>query len=201
MTDHLRVAVFFFFESLKSASQLLHMFASLSLSFGVSAAVASLTAATSKAESARSARKTFREAPRPKTNRDARLSAQQRGARRSQRSVCVFRARSMTEQQEQSEEPGLVSTQDLDPSKDDDGHFRQISHTRTHIHIQTPTRHLHPVHSHGFQPQEIHSFGTFLVLLFELHLLTSNSESHDSRDNFLLEDTFITVYVLEATSE
>ncbi|CAI5644847.1 unnamed protein product [Oreochromis niloticus] len=36
------------------------------------------------------------------------------------------RARSMTEQQEQSEEIGLLSTQDLDPSKDDDthGHFR-----------------------------------------------------------------------------
>ncbi|XP_029702324.1 GRAM domain-containing protein 2A isoform X2 [Takifugu rubripes] len=34
------------------------------------------------------------------------------------------RARSMTEQQEQSEEPGLGSTQDLDPSKEDDGHFR-----------------------------------------------------------------------------
>ncbi|XP_018538989.1 GRAM domain-containing protein 2A isoform X1 [Lates calcarifer] len=36
------------------------------------------------------------------------------------------RARSMTEQQEQSEETGLLSTQDLDPSKDDDthGHFR-----------------------------------------------------------------------------
>lgn len=48
--------------------------------------------------------------------------------------VCVFRARSMTEQQEQSEETGLVSTQDLDHSKDDDthGHFRQISHTQTH---------------------------------------------------------------------
>lgn len=32
----------------------------------------------------------------------------------------------MTEQQEQSEETGLLSTQDLDPSKDDDthGHFR-----------------------------------------------------------------------------
>ncbi|XP_030579896.1 uncharacterized protein gramd2aa isoform X6 [Archocentrus centrarchus] len=40
--------------------------------------------------------------------------------------VCVSRARSMTEQQEQSEETGLLSTQDLDPSKDDDthGHFR-----------------------------------------------------------------------------
>uniref|UniRef100_A0A3Q1JD83 GRAM domain-containing protein n=1 Tax=Anabas testudineus TaxID=64144 RepID=A0A3Q1JD83_ANATE len=37
-----------------------------------------------------------------------------------------YRARSMTEQQEQSEEAGLLSTQDLDPSKDDDthGHFR-----------------------------------------------------------------------------
>ncbi|KAK1891112.1 GRAM domain containing protein 2A [Dissostichus eleginoides] len=36
------------------------------------------------------------------------------------------RARSMTEQQEQSEETGLLSTQDLDHSKDDDthGHFR-----------------------------------------------------------------------------
>ncbi|KAM9408091.1 GRAM domain-containing protein 2A [Pholidichthys leucotaenia] len=36
------------------------------------------------------------------------------------------RARTMTEQQEQSEETGLLSTQDLDPSKDDDahGHFR-----------------------------------------------------------------------------
>lgn len=37
-----------------------------------------------------------------------------------------YRARSMTEQQEQSEETGLLSTQDLDPSKEDDthGHFR-----------------------------------------------------------------------------
>uniref|UniRef100_UPI003AAC8C9E GRAM domain-containing protein 2A n=1 Tax=Centroberyx gerrardi TaxID=166262 RepID=UPI003AAC8C9E len=36
------------------------------------------------------------------------------------------RARTMTEQQEQSEETGLLATQDLDPSKDDDthGHFR-----------------------------------------------------------------------------
>ncbi|XP_067351908.1 GRAM domain-containing protein 2A isoform X1 [Channa argus] len=36
------------------------------------------------------------------------------------------RGRSMTEQQEQSEETGLLSTQDLDPPKDDDthGHFR-----------------------------------------------------------------------------
>ncbi|XP_044210705.1 GRAM domain-containing protein 2A isoform X3 [Thunnus albacares] len=36
------------------------------------------------------------------------------------------RARSMTEQQEQSEETGLLTTQDLEPSKDDDthGHFR-----------------------------------------------------------------------------
>lgn len=53
-------------------------------------------------------------------------------------SVCVFRAKSMTEQQEQSEETGLVSTQDLDPSKDDDthGHFRQISHTNTHTVLQ-----------------------------------------------------------------
>ncbi|XP_022605411.1 GRAM domain-containing protein 2A-like isoform X1 [Seriola dumerili] len=36
------------------------------------------------------------------------------------------RARNMTEQQEQSEDTGLLSTQDLDPSKDDDthGHFR-----------------------------------------------------------------------------
>nr|XP_043886503.1 GRAM domain-containing protein 2A isoform X4 [Solea senegalensis]XP_043886504.1 GRAM domain-containing protein 2A isoform X5 [Solea senegalensis] len=36
------------------------------------------------------------------------------------------RARSMTEQQEPSEETGLLSTQDLEPSKDDDthGHFR-----------------------------------------------------------------------------
>ncbi|XP_037604458.1 GRAM domain-containing protein 2A isoform X2 [Sebastes umbrosus] len=36
------------------------------------------------------------------------------------------RARSMTEQQEQSEETGLIATQDLDHSKDDDahGHFR-----------------------------------------------------------------------------
>ncbi|XP_061595412.1 GRAM domain-containing protein 2A isoform X3 [Cololabis saira] len=36
------------------------------------------------------------------------------------------RARSMTEKQEQAEETGLISTQDLDPSKDDDthGHFR-----------------------------------------------------------------------------
>ncbi|XP_022605418.1 GRAM domain-containing protein 2A-like isoform X2 [Seriola dumerili] len=35
-------------------------------------------------------------------------------------------ARNMTEQQEQSEDTGLLSTQDLDPSKDDDthGHFR-----------------------------------------------------------------------------
>ncbi|KAM4592332.1 GRAM domain-containing protein 2A isoform 5-T6 [Odontesthes bonariensis] len=40
--------------------------------------------------------------------------------------ACRVRARSMTEQQEQGEETGLVSTQDLDPSKDDDthGHFR-----------------------------------------------------------------------------
>lgn len=46
--------------------------------------------------------------------------------------VC-FRARSMTEQQEQSEETGLLPSQDLDPSKEDDahGHFRQISHTCT----------------------------------------------------------------------
>ncbi|XP_029936791.1 GRAM domain-containing protein 2A isoform X3 [Myripristis murdjan] len=37
-----------------------------------------------------------------------------------------MRARTMTEQQEQIEETGLVSAQDLDPSKDDDthGHFR-----------------------------------------------------------------------------
>lgn len=35
----------------------------------------------------------------------------------------------MTEQQEPAEETGLLSTQDLDPSKDDGthGHFRQIS--------------------------------------------------------------------------
>lgn len=48
--------------------------------------------------------------------------------------VCVFRARNMTEQQEQSEETGVLSTQDLDPSKDDDthGHFRQISHTHNY---------------------------------------------------------------------
>ncbi|XP_072236205.1 GRAM domain-containing protein 2A isoform X1 [Leuresthes tenuis] len=40
--------------------------------------------------------------------------------------ACRVRARSMTEQQEQGEETGLISTQDLDPSKDDDthGHFR-----------------------------------------------------------------------------
>ncbi|XP_038556417.1 GRAM domain-containing protein 2A isoform X2 [Micropterus salmoides] len=44
----------------------------------------------------------------------------------SQRIASRARARSMTEQQEQSEETGLLSTQDLDPSKDDDthGHFR-----------------------------------------------------------------------------
>lgn len=63
----------------------------------------------------------------------------------------------MSEQQEQGEEPGLLSTQDLDPSKEDDAHFRQLSHT--------PTHHLHPVHGHGFQPQEIHSLSTILVLL------------------------------------
>ena len=42
----------------------------------------------------------------------------------------------MTEQQEQSEETGLLSTQDLDHSKDDDthGHFRQIPHTHTYTH-------------------------------------------------------------------
>ena len=48
--------------------------------------------------------------------------------------VCVSRARSMTEQQEQGEETGLISTQDLDPSKDDDthGHFRQsLTHRHT----------------------------------------------------------------------
>lgn len=44
----------------------------------------------------------------------------------------------MTEQQEQSEEAGLLSTQDLDPSKDDDthGHFRQISHAQTRSALQ-----------------------------------------------------------------
>lgn len=43
--------------------------------------------------------------------------------------VCVSRARSMTEQQEQGEVTGLLSTHDQDPSKDDDahGHFRQMS--------------------------------------------------------------------------
>ncbi|XP_034077242.1 GRAM domain-containing protein 2A isoform X1 [Gymnodraco acuticeps] len=42
------------------------------------------------------------------------------------------RARSMTEQQEQSEETGLLSTQDLDHSKDDDthGHFSISLHNR-----------------------------------------------------------------------
>ncbi|XP_014885558.1 GRAM domain-containing protein 2 isoform X1 [Poecilia latipinna] len=40
--------------------------------------------------------------------------------------ACRARARSMTEQQEQGEVTGLLSTHDLDPSKDDDthGHFR-----------------------------------------------------------------------------
>ncbi|XP_067351910.1 GRAM domain-containing protein 2A isoform X2 [Channa argus] len=40
--------------------------------------------------------------------------------------LAPWRGRSMTEQQEQSEETGLLSTQDLDPPKDDDthGHFR-----------------------------------------------------------------------------
>ncbi|MED6273026.1 hypothetical protein CHARACLAT_002564 [Characodon lateralis] len=40
--------------------------------------------------------------------------------------VCVSRARSMTEQHEQGEVTGLLSTHDLDPSKDNDthGHFR-----------------------------------------------------------------------------
>ncbi|RVE74234.1 hypothetical protein OJAV_G00020030 [Oryzias javanicus] len=40
--------------------------------------------------------------------------------------ACRARARSMTEQQEPAEETGLLSTQDLDPSKDDGthGHFR-----------------------------------------------------------------------------
>lgn len=51
----------------------------------------------------------------------------------------MFRARSMTEQQEQGEEPGLVSTQDLDPSKDDDGHFRQISHAHTRTRAHAPS--------------------------------------------------------------
>ena len=40
----------------------------------------------------------------------------------------------MTEPQEHNEETGLIATQDLEPSKDDDthGHFRQISHTHIH---------------------------------------------------------------------
>lgn len=60
------------------------------------------------------------------------MHVQQRGACGSQRAVCVFRARSMTEQQEQGEDAGLLSTRELDSSKDDtQGHFRQTS--LTHI--------------------------------------------------------------------
>lgn len=46
--------------------------------------------------------------------------------------VCVSRARSMTEQQEHGEVTGLLSSHDLEPSKDDDthGHFRQITHAQ-----------------------------------------------------------------------
>ncbi|XP_078140047.1 GRAM domain-containing protein 2A [Centroberyx gerrardi] len=46
--------------------------------------------------------------------------------RKESRQTESNRARTMTEQQEQSEETGLLATQDLDPSKDDDthGHFR-----------------------------------------------------------------------------
>lgn len=82
--------------------------------------------------------------------------------------VCVPRARSMTEQQEPAEDTGLLSTQDLDPSKDDGthGHFRQISqktsptgsvgfclwfYSATHTH----TIHLYPVHGHELQPQQL----------------------------------------------
>lgn len=38
----------------------------------------------------------------------------------------------MTEQQEQSDEPGLAPAHDLDPSKEDDGHVRQASLSHTH---------------------------------------------------------------------
>lgn len=47
----------------------------------------------------------------------------------------------MSEQQERGDEPGLVSTQELEPSKEEDGHVRQASPTNTHIH----TLHLQPV--------------------------------------------------------
>lgn len=102
--------------------------------------------------------------------------------------VCVFRARSMTEQQEQSEETGLLSTQDLEPVKDDNthGHFRQISHQHTHCSATlavflcsffSPTHHLHPVHGHGLQPLEIYFHSTYFALLFQLCLISNNSQT------------------------
>lgn len=103
----------------------------------------------------------------------------------------MFRARSMTEQQEQSEETGLLSTQDLDPSKDDDthGHFRQNpTHTNTHCSATLAvfpccvfffsTHHLYPVHGHGLQPSEIYFHSTNFVLLFQLYLMSNNGQKH-----------------------
>lgn len=72
----------------------------------------------------------------------------------------------MSEQPEQSEEAGLLPSQDLEPSKEDDahGHFRQVSRaqalrrTRRLPDLLSPppssslAHHLHPVRGHGFQP-------------------------------------------------
>lgn len=92
----------------------------------------------------------------------------------------------MSEQQEQSEDAGLLPSQDLEASKEDDthGHFRQVSARKTRatalrrarLFLPPPSlvHHLHPVHGHGFQPlgdfvfSAATYFVTFISAAFDL---------------------------------
>lgn len=90
-----------------------------------------------------------------------------------------FRARSMTEQQEHSEDSGLVSTQDLDPSKDDDshGHFRQVSQTPSKTCVRLIFPHAPSVscaRSWVTAPGRLLGF----MILFEIYLKSNNGQTH-----------------------
>lgn len=101
----------------------------------------------------------------------------------------------MTEQQEQSEETGLLPSQDLDPSKEDDahGHFRQISHTRTKKHAHTSLRCSPPLRFHphticilctvmGSSPGRFIFTALIFVLLFRPCLISNNSGMHANKE-------------------